>query len=84
MPLWTVLVRYATKIEPGIIEVEYDVDDLEDIMTIVDQGPGGFTSIAYIHVRRGDTIRYPIIPIEGGEAIPEELISKLDKEPEGS
>ena len=80
MSMWTVLVRYATKIEPGVIEVEYDVEDLNDVVTIVNQGPGGFASVAYIHVRRGESERYPIIPIEGGE--PVLLTAVLDREPE--
>ena len=82
MSVWTVLVRYATKIEPGVIEVEYEVDDLEDVATIIKQGPSGFSSVAYIHVRRGDLDRWPLIPIEGGDQVMLESVEDRDPETE--
>lgn len=80
MSMWTVLVRYATKIEPGVIEVEYDVDDLVDVATIINQGPNGFQSVAYVHIRRGDVERWPILAID--DLQPMELESVPDRDPE--
>jgi hypothetical protein len=82
MSLWSVTVRYLTKIEPGLIEVEYDVDDLADVSVIVNQGPRGFQSVAYIHVRRGNTEIYPLIPIEGGDPVEQEMLKKIEEIPD--
>lgn len=77
MALWCVRVRYATQISPGILDVTYDVDDLADIAVLIRQGPD--RSFLYSHVMRGDEARMPIIPIEGGDALPEEIVQQLER-----
>lgn len=77
MALWCVRVRYATQISPGVLDVIYDVDDLADIAVLITQGPD--RSFIYCHVQRSDEARMPIIPIEGGAELPDEIVEKLEK-----
>lgn len=63
MKPWLAVVRYATKIEPGVIEIEYDLDDPGQLATIIEQGPG-WASLAWVQLRRSCEARFPALPFE--------------------
>ena len=63
MKPWLAVVRYKTKIEPGVIEVEYDLEDPSELAIIIEQGPG-WDCMAWVHLRRSDEDRFPAINME--------------------
>lgn len=63
MKEWLAVVRYKTKIEPGIIEIEYDLDHPGELAIIINQGPG-WAALSWVQLRRSDDERFPAIPLE--------------------